>query len=124
MLLPLSGAELGGWPVARPRAPARFGLVFPRTFHGGIGRFAPGAAVRGAAASGASPCLWIRADRVCIYDGFQLCVGLGFPVRRRGVFCAGGLRGVACGSSSVLFRLLFFLFPVCLVSKNFWILVL
>ena len=112
---------MGGRLLARAPPPA-LGLFFPGLFTGGLAALprARPCGVRQRAAvqrRGSARCLLysasraklglvavVRAERVCIYDGFQLCVGWGFPVRRRGVFCAGGLRGVACGSSSVLFR--------------------
>jgi hypothetical protein len=105
---------VAGCSLALARAP-RFGLVFSRTFYGGFGRFFPG---RGRAAApqqqrwqlapavAVVPASGSVQGRVCIYVGFQLCVGLGFSVRRRGFFCVRLLCGVACNHSvsvSILF---------------------
>jgi len=94
---------VGGRLLARAR-PRPLWACFSPDFSRGVWPLFPGRGRAAASGGGSARCLLysasraklglvavVRAERVCIYDGFQLCVGLGFPVRRRGFFCAGGL---------------------------------
>lgn len=123
VLLPLSGAELGGWPVAcpRPRTSARFGLVFSWTFYGVLAAFPRARPCGRQRIPSPAPRCQLASQRLAPLGpcraGVHLCClslvcGFGFlrSVINAVGFCVLGLCGVACCCFRLGLFLLCFIF--------------